>query len=531
MRRSWVIFSSILFFLTLSLGSVFGDRLLSLSREARSDLKTYTNLLEVAKEHYAGEATHKSLVYASIDGMIKDLDPHTNFLPPEAYTQMQERQQSSFFGLGILVGIRNAQLTVIAPLDGTPASRRGLQAGDVIDAINGDPTEDMTLDEAIGQLKGPKGTDVNITILREGHDRPLEFTITRDEIPQTTVRYTYMLDDQTGYFRISDFRRSTGKEVSDAIESLKEQGMKKLILDLRNNGGGLLDQAIEVADQFVPRQGRIVETRGRVRDSNVVYDAAGKHPPFELPLVVLVNSGSASASEILAGAIQDHDLGIIVGTTTWGKGLVQTVYNLSYGAAIALTTARYYTPSGRLIQRDYSSVYDYYSHSDALEGDEFQPEPGTEIFQTDLGRDVFGGGGITPDVKVEFEPSPKMIQFLRARSAFFNFSVHWASEHEIADQSWRPDAKVLDSFKEWLLEEDIGEPSEIEESFTDETIREEAERHIRAEIFNSKFSNEAWYSVLAESDNQIRAGLKELDTAAALLARRINEGSEAEVAR
>ncbi|MDH3745391.1 MAG: S41 family peptidase, partial [Acidobacteriota bacterium] len=322
MRRPWRIVAIALFMLALLLGGFMGDRVLALTDEARDWLRLYTELVDVVHDRYGGEVTYADLVQSSISGMLRTLDPHTSFLAPRAYDTMRERQQSSFYGLGILVGMRHGQLTVINPLEGTPASRLGIRAGDVIAGIEGETTETMSLDEAVRLLKGPKGTQVNITIVRRGLDIPLELAITRDEIPQNTVRYTFMITPETGYLTISDFNRATGNEVRDALADLESQGMTSLIIDLRGNGGGLLDQAIEVAQQFLPEGAKIVETRGRTGDSFQEFRAGNGDEELGVPVVVLVGEGTASAAEILAGAIQDHDVGLIVGTPTWGKGLV-----------------------------------------------------------------------------------------------------------------------------------------------------------------------------------------------------------------
>ncbi|HZI64475.1 MAG TPA: S41 family peptidase, partial [Thermoanaerobaculia bacterium] len=460
MRRSWKALAIGGLTLSILLGGAFGDRLLALTDEARDGLRLYTELLTVAHQNYGEEVEFRDLVYASIQGMLRTLDPHTSFLPPEAYDSMRDRQQTSFYGLGILVGIRNGALTVISPLEGTPAARLGIRAGDVISTIEGEPTETLSLDEAVQKLKGPKGTQVNITIVRRGLEEPLPFTVTRAEIPQTTVRYAYMLDAETGYMLVSDFARGTGGEVERAIEQLKDRGMKRLLVDLRNNGGGLLDQAIDVADQFVPKGSKIVETRGRARDSFQEYLAAGEHPDLAIPVVVVVNAGTASAAEILAGAIQDHDMGLIVGSPTWGKGLVQTVYGLSYGAGLALTTAKYYTPSGRLIQRDYTSFFDYYyNHPDAPPID---PDPASQ-YLTDLGRKVYGGGGITPDVIAKPAETPPYFQFLLARNAFFDFVVDWNSgpHPPITSRDWQPAPEILAEFRAWGLGEKLGTAEEL----------------------------------------------------------------------
>ncbi|HEX6863358.1 MAG TPA: S41 family peptidase, partial [Thermoanaerobaculia bacterium] len=278
MRRSWRNAAIALFILALALGGLLGDRLLAVTDEARDSLRLYTELINVAHERYGAEVSYKDLVYSSVNGMLRTLDPHTTFLSPEAYEGMREKQQTSFYGLGILVGVRNGQLTVISPIDGTPASRMGIQAGDVISTIEGESTDTMSLDEAVGKLKGPKGTQVKITIVRRGLDEPLPMSVTRAEIPQTTVRQAYMLNPTTGYILITEFSRGTGREVADAIDKLKKDGMKQLVVDVRNNGGGLLDQAIEVADQFLPEESVIVETKGRTRDSFQSYKASGKYP-------------------------------------------------------------------------------------------------------------------------------------------------------------------------------------------------------------------------------------------------------------
>lgn len=525
MRRTWKITAIVLFSLTLVLGGLLGDRLLALTNETRDSLRLYTELVNLAHERYGDEVSYRDLVYSSINGMLRALDPHTSFLSPEAYEGMREKQQSSFYGLGILVGVRNGQLTVISPLDGTPASRLGIQAGDVISTIEGDPTEQMSLDEAVQKLKGPKGTKVNITVVRRGLEEPLAMAVTRAEIPQNTVRQSYMLTPDTGYILLTEFSRGTGKEMADNIEKLKGLGMKKLLIDVRNNGGGLLDQAIEVADQFMPDGAAIVETRGRTRDSFQSYAASGKYPSLDMPVVVLVNEGTASAAEILSGAIQDHDRGLLVGQPSWGKGLVQTVYNLSYGAGLALTTAKYYTPSGRLIQRDYSSYFDYYTHANAgspeITGKQVSE---SEIFRTDLGRKVYGGGGITPDVLIkETELSP-FEQFLLARNGYLNFAVDYAARNKskIKSADWTPGPEVLDEFRAWAAKEKIATEKEIDEAMAQENVRKYSLLQIRAEVVSIPFGQEARHRVLAEGDTQIQAALGLFGKAAEMHAQRRN---------
>lgn len=525
MRPRWKLTASVLFALTLLVASLFGDRLLALNHEAREVLRVYTELLEVSHETYGGETNYKDLVNASIDGMVRSLDPHTSYLTAEAYAQMRDRQQSSFFGLGILVGLRNGQITVITPIEGTPASRMGLRAGDVIAAIEGEATEGMSINDAVRQLKGPKGTEVTITISRPGLDEPIEVTIVRDEIPQISVRYQYMVSPETGYISISDFNRGTAREVREAVQVLREQGMTQLLVDLRTNGGGLLDQAIEVVQQFLPQGSKVVETRGRTRDSHQEYFSEDPSPALDLPMVVLVGEGTASAAEIFAGAIQDHDVGLIVGTQTWGKGLVQTVYSLSYGAGLALTTARYYTPSGRLIQRDYSSWFDYSTHSNGVNPSEIEAEDSAtaleiEAFRTDLGRKVYGGGGISPDVIIEPQEIPTLLQILLSQSAFFDFAVSYANRHPIESREWQVPDPVLEEFYNWVVEEELISLDELTEQTADAAVSEEVRRNLRGELLNSAFGIEARYEVIAEGDPQILEALTLFDDAKSLLARR-----------
>jgi len=529
MRRSWRIAAIGLFTLALALGGLVGDRLLAVTDEARDSLRLYTELVNVAHERYGVEVSYKDLVYSSVNGMLRTLDPHTAFLSPEAYDGMREKQQTSFYGLGILVGVRNGQLTVISPFDGTPASRMGIQAGDVISTIEGEATETMTLDEAVGRLKGPKGTQVKITIVRRGLPEPLPMSVTRAEIPQTTVRQSYMLNPSTGYLMITEFSRGTGGEVADAIQKLKKLGMKQLVVDVRNNGGGLLDQAIEVADQFLPEESTIVQTKGRTRDSFQSYKASGKYPALDVPVVVLVNEGTASASEILAGALQDHDRALVVGTPSWGKGLVQTVYNLSYGAGLALTTAKYYTPSGRLIQRDYTSYFDYYTHADAgspeITGKTVNED---EIFHTDLGRKVYGGGGITPDVLVKESEMTPFEQFLLSRNAFLNFAIDYSTRNKVA-ADWKPDpAKLAAELREWLVKEKFASAEEIDKGLAEQGTRDFSVLQVRAELMNSVAGQEGRHRTLTEGDVQLQSALGLFDRAGTMLAERREMGPKVE---
>ncbi len=528
-RKSWRNLALALFGLALFAGGLFGPKLLALYGDEFAPVRSYTDLIETAHEHYAvDDVTYRDLVYSSIGGMLRGLDPHTSFLPPVAYDSMRERQQSSFYGLGIYVGTRNGRLTVISPIEGTPGYEKGIRAGDVIHLIDGESTEEMTSNEAIRKLKGPKGTDVTVTLLRPGLDEPLVVTVTRAEIPQETVRHAHMLRADTGFVWVTDFSRSTGGELARALADLEEQGMERLILDLRGNGGGLLDQAIEVSDQFVPAGAAIVETRGRIDSSHQTYAATGRYQALGLPVVVLVNGGSASASEIVSGAIQDHDLGLVVGESTWGKGLVQTVYELSYGAGLALTTARYYTPTGRLIQRDYSSYWDYYTEYDEqgsnggedADGDAERVDAERPVFYTDLGRQVFGGGGVTPDEVVEMNDAPEFIQRLLARSAFHRFPFEEEKPSGIDSTEWRVPDDYLVRFWTWVVDEELVAEEQLEEALADPDVPRYARVRLRHEIFNTAFGLTEGFRALAEIDNQLARAIELLDDAEDLLDRR-----------
>lgn len=472
------------------------------------DLKTFTQILSLVEENYVDEVPSRDLVYGAIRGMLGRLDPHCSFLEPKAYKEMQEEQQGSFSGLGIVISIRGEEkeLTVISPIDGTPAARAGIRAGDVISHIEGKPTSGITIDEALDKLRGPKGTRVNITIAREGENSGLDYALVRDDIPTNSIRYAYILRPGVGYIAIKNFTQTTDSELDQKIKLLKGQGMTKLILDLRWNPGGLLDQAVKVSDRFLDKpKEMIVYTKGRRSDAYQEYRTAERGGTNEIPLVVLVNKGSASASEIVAGAIQDHDRGIIVGETTWGKGLVQTVYRLSHSAGIALTTAKYYTPSGRLIQRDYKqSLEDYYAHYNDVS------EEKRETRFTDAGRKVLGGGGITPDVEISLDEGTPFQQTLERRSVFFDYGVHFLAVHKTdsISRDFKADDAILADFRDFVAKKKI-EVTDKDWQESDDYIR----TMIRAEVVGALFGLEDRQKVISEKDKQLLKALEVLPSA------------------
>lgn len=323
-------------------------------RYSQADSATYDNLrvfsevLSLVQRNYVEEVDPKELIYGAIKGMLGDLDPHSSFMTPDMFKEMQVDTKGEFGGLGIQIGIKDKMLTVIAPIEDTPAYRAGIQAGDTIVMIEGKPTKDMTLTEAVDKMRGPKGTSVTITVMREGLDKPRDYTITRDIIKIQSVK-SKLMDEDIGYVRISQFQEKTGVDLEKALREFDEKKIKGLVLDLRNDPGGLLNMAVEVSGEFLPANKLVVYIKGRNGEKDEFY-TKNTRPRTEYPIVVLVNQGSASASEIVAGALQDWGRGVIMGTTTFGKGSVQTVLQLSDGSGLRLTTAKYYTPKDRSIQ-------------------------------------------------------------------------------------------------------------------------------------------------------------------------------------
>jgi carboxyl-terminal processing protease len=336
---------------------------------------------------------------------------------------------------------------------------------------------------------------------------PIPLTIVRAAIPTNSISNTLMLRPDVGYIRIKDFTSTTVRELDESIDKLRAQGMQKLVLDLRMNPGGLLDAAVGVSDHFLEKGQMIVYTKGRTPDSAQEYTAPGKHERFDLPMVVIVNRGSASASEIVAGAIQDHDRGLIIGETSWGKGLVQSVYTLQYGAGLALTTSKYYTPSGRNIQRDYTSVYDYYMADEAENGTEV-PLAQREQFKTDTGRVVYGGGGITPDVMVKPPTLSRTTQLLEVRSAIFNYAVDYAAKHPDVTKDLAVTPAMTEDLIRSAAAADIASETDIRAALQIPEDRKFIERAIKAEIIAAKFGYDASYPYRLQGDAQVEKALE-----------------------
>ncbi len=372
--------------------------------------------------------------------------------------------------------------------------------------IDGDETGGMTIDQALKRLRGKKGTTVDLIITREAAEEPLDFTIKRDDIPTASIPYAYMLRPGIGYIKIKNLTQTTTDELDQKLRALSKQGMERLILDLRANPGGLLEQAVKVSSLFLGGGKMIVYTRGRVSNSDQEYYGSDDNVGLRYPLIVMVNKGSASASEIVAGAIQDHDRGLVVGENTWGKGLVQTVYPMSHESALALTTAKYYTPSGRLIQRDYRSLEDYFTYA------KMDDDGSREVHYTDAGRKVFSGGGIAPDVEVENPESPDFIQQLERRAIFFDFAVSLLA-HVKLDRTFEIDEAILTRFKKFVEEKKID--FEAEDITSNLPYLETA---LRAEVIGNLYGLEERSRVLAENDRQLLKALDLFPRAQAMLA-------------
>jgi carboxyl-terminal processing protease len=470
----------------------------------RDSAHTFAQVYSVIEQNYAEKVDADKAIYnGAIPGMLRVLDPHSNFFDPKQYSALQEEQRGRYYGVGMQVGPRNNKVIVIAPFAGAPAYRAGIRPGDIIVAIDGKPTDNMTTSEVADLLKGPKGTPVRIAILREGTAKPLEFSVVRDEIPRYSVDLHFLIRPGIGYMHVSGFQETTEAETTAALDEMGE--LKGLVLDLRNNPGGLLSEGVGVADKFLRKGQVIVSHHGRNSPEKVYRAAHGSTKDY--PIVVLVNHGTASAAEIVSGAIQDHDRGLIAGESTFGKGLVQTVYRLSENTGLALTTAKYYTPSGRLIQRDYSgvSLYDYYynrnTDDNSINGVK-QDEANREVKLTDSGRTVYGGGGITPDVKIA---PPKANTFqgeLLRKYTFFNFAKHYSISHKV-EKNFQVDDGVMQEFRNFLADGKL--------PYTEKDLAENNDwvrSSIRSELFVGAFGQQEGMQVQAEADPVVLKALE-----------------------
>lgn len=511
--------------MVLSLLMGFGlARAFASGDDLRSQLDLFSQVLYLVQNNYVEAPENQKIVKGAIDGMLRTLDPHTTYLQPTRARQMDENFSGEYSGIGIQFDLRDGAIVVISPIEGTPSYRLGIRAGDRIVQINGEPiAKDITNDDVFKKLRGPSGSTVQVTIERENEPEPLVFDIERAKIPIESIPYSYMIRPGVGYVRIIRFAQTTGDELEQALTKLKGQGMKQLLLDLRANGGGLLSQAVDVSDQLVPANKKVVYTRGRISSANADYFSSERPRVWSGPIVVLVDHGSASASEIVSGAVQDLDRGLVAGLNTFGKGLVQNQFNLSDGSKLLLTVAKYHTPSGRLIQRDYGgkSEEDYQMEAwrqDVLSDSVLATLP---QFKTEGGRTVYGGGGVQPDVILKPDDllTRSQVDMIQKR-AFFEWGTHWLAQRK--GKTWTPESfgpGFAMSDADWASLRKQAEDLKV--AVTDSSWK--ADKHfmhqqVRAELAQQTLGSLDRYKILVEDDPQILGGIELFPRASALLA-------------
>jgi carboxyl-terminal processing protease len=498
------------------LGGIYGPSVkatTSSTDDYQTSVRDFTKVLDVVQNNYAETVDVDRAVYqGAIPGMLRMLDPHSNFFDARQFALLREDQRGKYYGVGMVIAPRDNHTVVVAPYVGAPAYNAGLRPGDMILKVDDKPADGLTTTEVADMLKGPKGTVVKIAVSREGYTDSLTFTVTRDEIPRHSVDIAFLIKPGVGYVRLSQFNETTDREIGEALKQLNANSLDGLILDMRGNPGGLLNEAVAVGDMFLEKNQLIVSYHGRNAPERRFYAIRGNQG-VTVPLVILVNNNSASAAEIVTGAVQDHDRGLVVGETTFGKGLVQTVTPLAENTGLALTTARYYTPSGRLIQRDYKSISLYEYHYERK-----VPEHPTEIRQTDSGRQVTGGGGITPDIVVD---SPKLSKFqeeLYRNDVFFpgeqgvgSFTRYFLGTKPTITHSFEVDDKVMKDFRDYLTKHNL--------RYTEPEFAENqdwAKRKIKQEVFMSNYGTAEGFKVLLEADPQVQKAVEAIPQARAL---------------
>src|SRR6478672_7186903 len=341
-------------------GGLFGRNALATDDKIPEHYQAFSVTIRAIQDNYIDKVDSENLVYGAVRGMLGTLDPHSSFFSPKEYAQMRERQEGRYYGIGVSIVSQDGDITAMNVFEGSPAYKKGIRRGDILANVEGEDAKGWTVEQAQRKLRGPKGTMVNVGVKRRGYDELLKFELTRDEVYIPTVPAYFMIDATTGYIRMQDFGENTDRDVKHALHDLASKGMRRLLFDIRSNPGGPLDQAIKVANEFLPRGNMVVYTRGRIANSDQDYRATEDGEFTDIPIVLMANRNSASASEIVTGALQDHDRAYVVGETTFGKALVQSVYRISSNAGLALTTAHYYTPSERLIQRPWDATFDEY---------------------------------------------------------------------------------------------------------------------------------------------------------------------------
>lgn len=480
--------------------------------DVRASLRTFTSVYRTVENNFADSLNPDRSIYkGAIPGMLRTLDPHSSFFDPRDFQAMKDDQRGRYFGVGMSVQERNRKTIVIQPFPGSPAYRAGIRPGDTILEVNDKKTDGLNTTEVADLLKGPRGTKVQVVVARDGNDSPLVFNIIRDEIPRKSVQDAFFVKPGIAFLEIDSFSdENTSREVDENLRRLGEQNIKGLILDLRENPGGLLNEGVAVAGRFLQKGQVVVSHRGRA-SAEKPYFATRGNGGFDYPIVVLVNRYSASAAEIVAGALQDHDRGWILGENTFGKGLVQTVYPLDGNTGLALTTAKYYTPSNRLIQRDYSNIsfLDYYYHKD------INQKNLQDVKMTDSGRTVYGGGGIAPDEQFEMPKLDRFQSDLIRKYAIFNFSARYFGSRSSTKlpKGWAPDNQIMDDFHSFLLKDAGVQFTEAEWAQDQEWIKQQ----IQAEMYVTAFGADESRRLRVETDPEVQKAIDAMPKAKALL--------------
>jgi len=516
----------------LTIGIVLGIQIEKIFSDdsLRDGVRKLNDVLSFTQRYYIEEVDTPKLVEAAIKGITGELDPHSFYISAKDFTVVEESFRGDFEGIGIEFQIVNDTLTVVSPITGGPSEALGILPGDRIVKIDDEDCIGITNDQVRDKLRGPAGSKVKVSISRIGFNELIDYDIVRDKIPIYSVDASLMLHDKTGYISVSRFSETTLNELNEALSDLKQQGMTKLILDLRGNPGGYLSQAVEMADLFIEGKKKIVYTEGRRKDANEEYFASKPTPYEKIPLIVLISRGSASASEIVSGAIQDWDRGLIIGETSFGKGLVQRQFTLPDNSAIRLTISKYFTPSGRSIQRDYKDkkkYEEYYANMEdtsLTEGNNIdhiaEQDTSKPIFKTNKGRTVYGGGGITPDYIVKNEKITSYTSNLLRKNVFYQFILNYIDKNGKAISSTYGEDlnKFVNEYSfsddELIRFTDFAETKDV--AFSEEeyqTDKEYISTRLKAQLARNFWKNDGWYSVMLTTDNQIAEAMNLFDEA------------------
>lgn len=526
-KKSVILFSTLIIFLS-GIGLVLENSLRA--QDSASPplplLKKFQTVLTLIKFYYVEDVDWGEVIEGAIAGMLEKLDPHSVYLTSKDLQESEENFSGHFEGIGIQYDIVDGAVLVVSPISGSPAEKVGLMAGDRIIEIDGESTLNLKREDVPKKLKGPKGTVVRVKVLRDGFEEPFDVEIVRDVIPINTVSTAFMLDENTGYIFVNRFAATTNTEVEEYLRKFEKAGMKRLILDLRGNPGGYLSEAVKLAGKFLPDGKLIVYTKSRdeVIGEKYLSDMRGSSTYRNYPLIILVDRGSASASEIVAGAIQDHDRGLILGTRTFGKGLVQRQFPLDDGSAVRITISKYYTPSGRCIQRPYKGLNSEQYYLENVKDTAMVRIDSSDVYYTAQGRKVYGGGGIIPDKIVpyrSFSKSPKLNQILAGKRLYFDFASHYIHQNKLSFPSvyqfyrnFEVSQLIMNEFADYLKKKEISfEMNDFQKDF------DYIAKMLKAEMARVLFGSDAYYEILMRYDNQVMEAMNSFKDAEAFAQR------------